>query len=228
MTEEDVKRMGAVMKGYERKSRLPHYDMWSKFGPSYNFKIGELNYVKSECRAVPKFTAIALDAGCGPGVYSSMLLSKGYSVVGLDVSVGMLRKARTLISSDEISWVRASITHLPLKKDLFDLILCVDTLHHLPEKFIEMAFHEFKRTSKSRGTVIIDTRNPLNPLLYLQYKIEDKKWAEKSGLTLKARSLRHMTRKLRKFGFKLKKTKAIGFSFEMFAPYIVIVAESIS
>jgi len=37
-----------------------------------------------------------------------------------------------------------------------------------------------------------------------------------------------MTRKLKKFGFILKKTRGIGFSFEMFAPYIVIVSESVS
>lgn len=225
MTEENGKRIVAVMKGYERKSKLPHYNMWSKCGSSYKLKINELNYVTNECPKASQPDRLSLDAGCGFGVYSSMLLSKGYFVVSMDVSVGMLRKARDLVKNDKIFYVRGSVTHLPFKHDIFSLILCVDTLHHLTEKFIDMAFDEFRRTAKSRSTLITDTRNPLNLLLFAQYKMEDKKWAEKGGLTLKARSLKRMTRKLKKFGFKLKKTKGIGFPIEVFAPYIVIVSE---
>ena len=189
LTQEETEKLIAVMKGYERKSKLPHYSMWSKQGRSYNFKIKELNFVTAECPEAFGQDKIALDAACGYGVYSSMLSDKGYTVVGLDVSAGMLKKARNAVQKDGVSFVRGSVTHLPFKEDIFDIILCVDTLHHLVDSFFDMALGEFERTIKTGGRFITDTRNALNPVVSIQFRVGNRKWSEKGGLILKARSL---------------------------------------
>ena len=137
MTEEERQRLIAAMKSYERKSKLPHYDMWGKLTGSYDFKVKELRYVTKECQEAPQSGALALDAGCGVGVYSSMLANKGYTVVGLDASFGMLKKAKSLVKGDNVFLVRGSITRLPFRQGEFDLILCVDTLHHLTWAFFD-------------------------------------------------------------------------------------------
>jgi len=226
MTDEEIRRMIAVMKSYERKSGLAHYDMWGKLTGSYNFKVKELKYVTKECAQASQSGALALDAGCGVGVYSSMLASKGFTVMGIDASFGMLKKAKALVKGDNVFFIRGSITRLPFRQSEFDLIVCVDTLHHFTRAFFNEAIREFRSAIKVGGVFITDTRNSLNPLLLVQYWLANSKWNQPGGLTLEARSLMHMKRVLRRHGFRFRKSLGIGFAFRTLAPYIVIVSEA--
>lgn len=226
MTDEETRRMVAVMKSYERKSGLAHYDMWGKLTSSYNFKVEELRYVTRECTQVSHPGALALDAGCGVGVYSSMLASKGFTVVGLDASFGMLRKAKVFVKEDNVFLVRGSITRLPFRQGEFDVVLCVDTLHHFPNVFFDEAIQEFRSVVKTGGVFITDTRNSLNPLLLIRYRMANSKWSQPGGLTLVARSLSHIKMVLRRHGFRFGKSLGIGFGLQALAPYIVIVSEA--
>jgi ubiquinone/menaquinone biosynthesis C-methylase UbiE len=226
LAEKDLAKLIAVMKSYERKSRLPHYDMW-RFTRSLRFKIEELNYVAMEAPKAEGSNMLALDAGCGVGVYSSMLADKGYDVIGLDVSIGMLKKARKYIKNKNTFLIRGSITHLPLRNNKFDLTLCLDTLHHFTDTFLDKAFNEFRRTIKSNGIFITDMRNAVNPAIFLRYSMENKKWSEIGGLTLKARDFMRMKKTLVNKGFSVIKSKGIGFFLKFFSPYIVIVSKAI-
>lgn len=227
MTEEDVARLVAVMKGYERKTQLPHYNMWSKATRSYQFKIEELKLVSEECTEASNPDMLALDAACGYGFYSQMLSKKGYTVVALDASTGMIRKARELVDDSNVWFVRGSVTHLPLKENKFNLVLCVDTLHHFTDSFINQALDEFRRVTKSGGVFITDTRNALNPAVSVKYWIKNRKWAEKGGLTLKARSLRNIKKKLSQRSFRVDKARGIGWGSVMLAPYIVVISGAV-
>jgi len=228
LTREDSKRMKAVMKGYERKSKLPHYDVWGKLDISYEFKAREFSFVTSECPKITDSNNMALDAGCGSGRYSSMLSSKGYIVIGLDVSAGMLRIAKNSVRQDNVFFVRGTLTNLPLRSHNFDLTLCIGTLHHLTNSYLEKALGEFQRTIRTGGSLITDIRNSLNPMLYIQYRLQDAKWTDVAGLTLKARSMISFKRKLHKFGFKVEKAKGIGFFNTTFAPFIVTVSKAVA
>lgn len=227
LTEEEVAKLVAVMKSYERKSKLPHYNMWGKATSSYKFKIEEFRLVAAECPNSSSSDMLALDAGCGYGVYSLMLSQKGYSVVALDVSTGMLKKAKNSVEDENVSFVRGSITHLPLRADLFDLTLCLDTLHHLTDSFLDKALDEFRRTIRHHGVLMTDTRNALNPAISVQYWMSNRKWAEEGGLTLKARSLRSMRKRMSRHRFKIAKTKGIRFALNALAPYILIVSKAV-
>jgi len=227
LPQEENEKLIAVMKSYERKSKLSHYDMWSKQGRSYNFKIKELDFVTAEWPEAYEQDKIALDSGCGYGLYSLMLSDKGYAIVGLDASAGMLKKAKDAVPKGTVFFVRGSITDLPFREGEFDLTLCVDTLHHLTDNFLGKTFDEFRRIIKFHGMLITDIRNALNPAVSLQYWMKRRKWAEKGGLVLKARSLGQMKRKLIENDFKILKTKSIGFFAKLFPPYIVIVSERI-
>lgn len=229
LSEEDTEKLRAVAKQFERKSKLPMYDICGKRGTrEYDLKIEELNCVTMECPRALKPDIMALDAGCGFGLYSSMLSHKGYLVVGLDVSFGMLKEAKSLVKENNVFFVRGSVTHLPFKEQIFHLILCVNTLHHLTDSFINTAFHEFRRTIRANGMFITDIRNTLNPILFVTYKIGNRKWAliERGGLVLKPRSLMFIKRKLRESGFKPIRSKGIGFSIRMLAPVVVINSEA--
>jgi len=227
LTEEDVARLVAVMKSYERKSKLPHYNMWGKATRSYKFKVEEFRLAAAECPKPRGPNTLALDAGCGYGVYSLMLSQRGYSVVALDVSAGMLKKAKNSVEDGNVSFVRGSITHLPLREDLFDLTLCPDTLHHFADSFLDKALGEFRRTIRYGGVLITDTRNALNPAVSVLSSLSNRRWAEKGGLTLKARSLRNVRKKMSRHQFTITKTKGMRFALNALAPYILIVSKAV-
>lgn len=86
-----------------------------------------------------------LEAGCGTGYWLSAFDDLGPRVHGLDFSHEMLRKARERNLSGGL--VRATAVVLPLRDCSFDLIFCVNALHH---------FRRF-------GDFIIEARRVLRP-----------------------------------------------------------------
>lgn len=219
-------KLVAVMKSYERKTRLSHYNMWGRTTSSYRFKIEELNLVRADCPEPCGSDAFALDAGCGYGVYSLMLSQKGYNVVALDVSAGMLKKAKSSLRNGNAAFVRGSVTHLPFRENSLDLTLCLDTLHHFTDSFLDVALDEFRRTIKYSGVLITDTRNALNPAISLQYWVRNRRWAEEGGLTLKARSLSNMRKRMSQYRFNIVKTKGMRFALDALAPYILVFSKA--
>lgn len=229
MSKKDVKRLVAVKKSYERKSKLPHYDLWNRAKRFYNLRFEELRLVTKECAEASKPDTLALDAACGDGVYSSMLSKKGYKVVALDLSTGLLKRARELVNDSNVQFVRGSITHLPLRENKFNLVLCVNTLLNLTDSFLSKTLDEFRRVIKCGGVSITDTRNTLNFAKFWRLYIADRRWAEigKGGLTLKARSLMNMKKIMGRHHFKIDKTKGIGLPLDLLAPIILFVSEAI-
>lgn len=201
--------------------------MWGKATRSYKFKVEEFRLVAAECPKPRGPNTFALDAGCGPGVYSLMLSQRGYSVVALDVSAGMLKKAKNSVEDGNVSFVRGSITHLPLREDLFDLTLCPDTLHHFADSFLDKVLGEFRRTIRYGGVLITDTRNALNPVVSVLSSIRNRRWAERGGLTLRARSLRNVRKRMSRHRFKIAKAKGMRFALNALAPYILIVSKAV-
>lgn len=80
-----------------------------------------------------------LEAGCGTGHWLSELASHGYAIFGLDFSAGMLDQAR---ASGALR-TRGDAVHLPFAPGVFQLVFCVNALHHFgnPPRFIQAAAH---------------------------------------------------------------------------------------
>ena len=81
-----------------------------------------------------------LEVGCGTGYWLEVLSGSGAEIYGLDYSLGMLRQAkyrRTLMHL-----TRGNATQLPYRTCSFDLLYCVDALHHFqrPAEFIREAW----------------------------------------------------------------------------------------
>jgi SAM-dependent methyltransferase len=99
---------------------------------------------------VPTDVRTVLDAGCGDGKVSNQLVVKGRRVVGVDISEVALRGFRG-------SRVRGSIDHLPFASHSYDLVLCAETLEHLPVGMFESSLDEIERVAGRY--VIITTPN---------------------------------------------------------------------
>lgn len=76
--------------------------------------------------------SIVLDMGCGTGNYTSAIQRVTASTIGIDASIGMLKRARAKFSN--LPLVCGDITGLPFKSGTFDAAFAIQVLHHVREK----------------------------------------------------------------------------------------------
>ena len=102
--------------------------------------------------------SLILDLGCGNGrnmVYIKSL-SCGYKVIGLDLSVRMLRLAKNKLGTQDFNkdseFILGDVIKLPFRDSVFDGIIFVATLHHLPSSEQRLAsVLELERCLKPGG-----------------------------------------------------------------------------
>ena len=95
-----------------------------------------------------------LEVGCGTGLVLQRIAAFARTVRGIDLSAGMLERARARGLDVE----QASATELPFEDDAFDVTCSFKVLAHIPE--IERALSEMARVTRPGGTVIAEFYNP--------------------------------------------------------------------
>jgi len=117
-----------------------------------------------------------LDLGCGGG--NALLGEKGGSVIGLDLSVCSLLKARSVCRHV----CRARADELPFRDGVFDCVVSMDLLGHIPHSRKDATIKEISRVLKAKGLTMHYVEaagsNPIQrfaqqyPQLYQRYFIE--------------------------------------------------------
>lgn len=107
----------------------------------------------------------ALDAGCGSGAWlfplASRLATNGGSVVGLDLSEGMLADIRDEANKYPNLELRlGDVQDLPFDDDSFDFVMANFMLYHVPE--INKGIQELKRILKPGGKFMAATNSQLS------------------------------------------------------------------
>src|SRR5690349_15471780 len=109
-----------------------------------------------------------LDVGCGPGRISIRLakLNPKFSIEGIDLSQNMLDLAVQTAAKNGVSQsTRFSIgdaKKIPFPDETFDLVVCHNFLHQLPEPLI--ALKEINRVARRNGAILIrDVRRLAKP-----------------------------------------------------------------
>ena len=95
-----------------------------------------------------------LEVGCGTGLVLQRIASFARRARGLDLSPGMLEKAR----ARGLDVVEGSATALPFESESFDVTCSFKVLAHIPE--IELALSEMARVTRPGGMVIAEFYNP--------------------------------------------------------------------
>ena len=68
-----------------------------------------------------------LEVGCGTGRWLREFDSCKTKILGLDYSKGMLKEASSM---QNVILIRGDANNLPIQKNLFDMIYCVNAIHH--------------------------------------------------------------------------------------------------
>lgn len=100
--------------------------------------------------------SLVLDVGCGTANNTLLLAAASASrVVGLDISYGMLEKAKE--KKSQLLFIQAPADSLPLADDSFDFVFMTEVIHHLPDA--SGSIREIHRTLRKRGSLCIVTQS---------------------------------------------------------------------
>ncbi len=95
-----------------------------------------------------------LEVGCGTGLVLSRIASFARTAQGVDISPGMLQKAR----DRGLQVVEGTATSLPFADQRFDVTCSFKVLAHIPD--VTCALAEMARVTKAGGFVIAEFYNP--------------------------------------------------------------------
>lgn len=93
--------------------------------------------------------AVVVDIGCGPGTLCECLRLSGSNLqmIGVDASKSMILHAKD--AYPECQFIQGRAEALPLPSESVDMVVCLNTLHHLPD--VDLALAEMLRVLKPRG-----------------------------------------------------------------------------
>lgn len=104
---------------------------------------------------------LVLDAGCGPGLFLCDLIKRGFKVIGLDRSEGMLKIAKgnnnSLDSHHCFKLIKGDIEKLPFKSGTFNLVCSAGVIEYL--NYDSKVLSEFRRIIKDDGFLLISVTN---------------------------------------------------------------------
>ncbi len=143
------------MKHERAKSRSIDYDEVSRVYDSVRSGDPEMvHQILQEISLDPH--SLVLDVGCGTANNTLLLASTiEAKVVGLDISFGMLEKARRKV--EEIPLTQGPAGALPFIDGSFHFVFMTEVLHHLPD--ISQALSEIHRVLVPGGSVCIVTQS---------------------------------------------------------------------
>ncbi|MFX1521748.1 MAG: class I SAM-dependent methyltransferase [Promethearchaeota archaeon] len=140
--------------------------------------------ILQEWKQQKKKNMIGLDVGCGTGRCAIFFSESGLEMVGTDLSLQMLKKAKEKAKSKNVhkncEWVLVDAENLPFFK-IFDFTTSFGTLHHLPTP--QKAIEEISRVTKRMGHVhFVEPNSECLPHFIVLFKILLKKIAKKCRL----------------------------------------------
>ncbi len=133
-----------------------------KFKGIYRRVLGD---IKKEC---------ILDLCSGSGIHLPLLSIHSETVVGIDISFGLLQHAHTLIQQlnlENVFLIQAAAEVLPLHDNTCDAFIMIDALHHVENQ--HLVLQEMHRLAKPGAVFLLIEPNIRNPLVYIAHKIPD-------------------------------------------------------
>lgn len=100
---------------------------------------------------------LAVDIGCGPGLFSKMLSSKGWETTAIDIDISNLNSAKKYASKTILGDALAVLSDLPSAK--YDFALALEIIGHMPKSYGEALLIQINRILNSGGRLLLSTPN---------------------------------------------------------------------
>jgi ubiquinone/menaquinone biosynthesis C-methylase UbiE len=99
-----------------------------------------------------------IDIGCGTGLRMKFFIPRVDRLIGIDISETRIKEAKKM--HPEINFIISDARKLPFKNQIFDTVLALEVIEHLPNYYDQEVFlQEVKRVLKPGGKFIISTPN---------------------------------------------------------------------
>lgn len=135
------------------------YDLWFETPLGQVIKAYESRLLLEMLRPEPG--EVILDAGCGTGIFTADVLDAGARVVGLELALAMLCRARTKFPDRTFKSVMGDIRNLPFADASFHKTISVTAIEFIQDARI--AVEELFRVTKPKGYIVVATLNSLSP-----------------------------------------------------------------
>ena len=156
---------------WNEKCRVKNcYDLTSNM---YNMRYSDeqkIKYKRALLKVKLSCDSIVLDVGCGSGLLFSYLVSKVQSIIGVDVSIELLRKAKEKNKSN-IYLIQADADNLPLQNNKMDIVFAFTMLQNMPLPL--KTIQEIILATKSEGQIIITGLKKFFPLKKFKEILEE-------------------------------------------------------
>lgn len=135
---------------------------------------------------IPK-KSLMLDVGSGTGNFTKHFLGKGYKVISIDISDGMLTVAKRNVPEGDFRKMDAISLDFP--ENYFDAVFLKSLLVNIEKKNVPNVLEEVYRVLKPNGLVLISIYigkgehvidEPLKPCLKMLFNFYSQKEAEKT------------------------------------------------
>lgn len=166
-------RAGASGKSVYRKENNREFydkiarDSWSKVPYFYGNTIMSRYWDMREKDIVRRLINVkkgsrVLDVGSGPGRWVIEYSSRGANVVGLDISIEMIKSAKSKLPKEfpKAEFVHGDSEHLPFRDGAFNIINCFDAFPDFPHPL--ECLSEMKRVLNATGILIVEQTNNLS------------------------------------------------------------------
>lgn len=98
-------------------------------------------------------SARVADVGCGPGRVAAFLARHGLRVLGVDVSIGLLARAR--VAHPDIPFEEGRLDHLPIAGASLGGAVCWYSIIHTPPARLDAVFAELCRVLEPGGQLLL-------------------------------------------------------------------------
>lgn len=153
------KHYNKIAKQYEKRIDEKSYQYYFNF--TSKKIISELQNNLSKLKSKK-----GLDVGCGNGDLTNEVKKYCSSMIGTDLSKGMIDVAKKRHKTSKLSFIATPSDNLPFKDSEFDFCICTHLFHHLVTKeLMSKTISEMKRVTKKNGIIIIVDSNKINPIV---------------------------------------------------------------
>lgn len=150
-----------------------------------------------------------LEAGVGTGRFATWLAKNDHDVTGVDISIGMLGKAKIKANMVGIvvNLIQADLHFLPFRENVFDACICINVVDHISNfgAFVREVGH----VEKPKGIFVFNVSNMKSPYLPVALMINLKNRAFFRGGRINSRwvTIDEISNSLRENLFRTEKIK---------------------